>query len=293
MPRLSQTTSGKGWEYALASELKEALGREASLAKCQQYNTAKTAFGRNSSEEQRKMQKAGRAVAEFLIKEDERLETATEIRFQKDAEGQIADVRDIVVQTGFTELGISAKQRNNALKHPRISLDIDIGQLWYGKNSSPNYKDQTKKVFEGIKKHSGKPWKCLNQKEEKFFKPALEAVKMEIESQNDTKKLMQYILGKQDYYKVIKKNGEVTIDSFNMLGKNKWGNKIPLPESMILLELRKGSSTFLDMVMDKGWSISFRIHNGDGKISRNPSLKLDVRPVGFPHQKSTHFIRYD
>ena len=43
------------------------------------------------------------------------------------------------------------------------------------------------------------------------------------------KKMMSYLLGKYDYYKVVKENGIVSLQPFNLYGGNEWGSQLPLP----------------------------------------------------------------
>ena len=45
-------------------------------------------------------------------------------------------------------------------------------------------------------------------------------------------------------------------------------------------DYKEGSSNTLILVLDKGWTISFRIHNASSRIE--PSLKFDIQLVGIP-----------
>lgn len=102
--------------------------------------------------------------------------------------------------------------------------------------------------------------------------------------------LVQYLLGRYDFYKVIKENGDVSIMSFNIDGSLKWGSKIPLPSRIIEISMKPGSDTTLFMTFDHGWQISFRIHNASTKVE--PSLKFDINIIGLPQVASRHVISY-
>ena len=102
--------------------------------------------------------------------------------------------------------------------------------------------------------------------------------------------LVQYLLGKFGYYKVIKENGVVSIMSFNIDGKLKWGSRIPFPSRIIEISQKTFSETTLIMTFDQGWQISFRIHNASTLVE--PSLKFDIYIIGLPRVTSQHVIEY-
>ena len=126
--------------------------------------------------------------------------------------------------------------------------------------------------------------------------PILQAFQSEMQNLFNTKPqevakgLVKYLLGKYDYYKVIKENGTVSIMSFNIDGTLKWGSKIPLPTSIINISQKPKSETTLFMYFDKGWQISFRIHNASTMVE--PSLKFDINIVGLPSTLSRQVINY-
>ena len=105
------------------------------------------------------------------------------------------------------------------------------------------------------------------------------------------KEMMKYLLGKYDFYKIIKKNGNVSIVSFNIYNTLKWGHRLNLPDRIIEVALKPKSKTTVSMILDQGWQLSFRIHNARSIIE--PSLKFDINLVGCPNQLTTHSIPYD
>ncbi len=102
------------------------------------------------------------------------------------------------------------------------------------------------------------------------------------------KKLLHYLLGYYDFYKVAKINGTAVIQSFNIQGNLMWGRKLPMPTT--IENNRSATKTTILYSFDKGWQVSFRIHNAESKIT--PSLKFDVQLVGLPHNLSRHEINY-
>ena len=67
---------------------------------------------------------------------------------------------------------------------------------------------------------------------------------------------------------------------------------IELPSRIVEIDfMNKGgvkNDNTLDLIMDGGWEISFRIHNASTKVE--PSLKFDVRLLGNPPVLFTQYI---
>jgi hypothetical protein len=55
---------------------------------------------------------------------------------------------------------------------------------------------------------------------------------------------------------------------------------IDLPTRIIDLSLKENSLTTVILTMDRGWAISFRIHNASTIVE--PSLKFDIQLIGQP-----------
>lgn len=110
--------------------------------------------------------------------------------------------------------------------------------------------------------------------------------------------LLKYLIGKQDFYKVIKKKKVTEIHAFNLHGSlNKRTSKIKpkykvsklkLPSRIIELSFKRNSMDTLMLTLDEGWQISFRIHNASSKVE--PSLKFDINLMGQPQILYTHHI---
>ena len=106
-------------------------------------------------------------------------------------------------------------------------------------------------------------------------------------------KLIRYLIGNYAFYKIIKDDTHnlVIVKAFNInneLNKNvngiKTQYKIPvinLPTRIVEFDFKVGAEeNTLDMILDGGWEISFRIHNASSKVEQ--SLKFDIRLLGNP-----------
>lgn len=73
-------------------------------------------------------------------------------------------------------------------------------------------------------------------------------------------------------------------DTLNKPAKNKVSAItvpiVKLPTRLVALEFKPGSDNTVEMYLDNGWQLSFRIHNASTKVE--PSLKFDVQFVSMP-----------
>jgi len=109
-------------------------------------------------------------------------------------------------------------------------------------------------------------------------------------------KLIEYLIGNQDFYKVIKGSNKVEIQAYNLHGTLnlpfegvKPKAKVPklkLPSRLIEVVYQENSKTTLLVTLNEGWQISFRIHNASSRIE--PSLKFDINLVSAPHSLFTN-----
>lgn len=225
-----------------------------------------------------------------------------ELKIQSDSKGQEGDVRDVIIHRKSIqwEIGLSVKHNHFAVKHSRLSKNLDFGKKWYGKECSAEYWAAIKPIFDYLEKEKdkGSKWSDLSNKEVDVYLPLLDAFKKELDRQNKSYKeeiprlLVEYLLGKFDFYKVIGiDNIKTTIvqgynfrGTLNNQGSSKKRNiKIPItsfPTRIVSLEYKPGSNTTLEMYLDGGWQFSFRIHNASTKVET--SLKFDIQIVGMP-----------
>ncbi len=292
---MSNVQSGRAFEYGIAYQVADII--KAELIKDKSIETAHIYFKQCRPREQEKIMVSAREVALFLSKHDNRMEQdRSTVILQSDMQGVKGDVRDIIIQTSQGDIGISAKNRHQAVKHSRLSEKINFSKKWTGFKSSDEYYYEVLPIFKELRtrKERRELWRDIPDKHDRIYMPVLNAFNTELQRIYDTnqqdvaRNLLHYLLGKHDYYKVAKLNGKVSIQSFNINGTLKWGSKIPLPEKMTHTELR-GTTTLL-VTFNKGWQLSFRIHNASSLVE--PSLKFDIQIVGLPLQIARHEIDY-
>lgn len=290
MSKISQTASGKALEYGLAFQCANLLG--ASLAQGKPHDHAKKSYGRLPATERRNIDNAAKEAVMFLQAHDSRLSQSERVTIQSDMQGQEGDVRDVVLTTKRGEVGISAKQRNASLKHSRLSDLIDFGQDWYGKPCSSEYWRAVKPIFANLRKRekNKEKWADLQGKHARYYLPLLRAFMDEISKHAVPEAMMRYVLGRHDFYKIIKQNGNVSIQSFNINGTLGWGKRVPMPQNIVVFGMKPESQTTAILVLDRGWQIAFRLHSAESRIV--PSLKFDITVVGNPQELSVHQIPY-
>ena len=111
-------------------------------------------------------------------------------------------------------------------------------------------------------------------------------------------KLVEYLIGSKDFYKVIKSKNKVEIQAYNLHGtlnlsagkiKSKSNiQKLKLPNRLIEVVYKNNSKTTLFVTLDEGWQISFRIHNASSKIES--SLKFDIQLISTPKSLFTQHL---
>ena len=224
-----------------------------------------------------------------------------ELRIQSDTKGKEGDVRDILIVRHNIqwEIGLSLKHNHFAVKHSRLSQKLDFGAKWYGIPCSQKYWEDVRPVFTYLvqEKNKNTLFDNLPDKENDVYIPLLQAFIAEINLQNQThpdipSRLVEYLLGKHDFYKVISidKQRTTQIQSYNLHGTlnrngtyRKASMEIPiasLPTRIVSLDFVPNKANTVELYMDGGWQFSFRIHNAEKKVV--PSLKFDIQIVGMP-----------
>ena len=100
--------------------------------------------------------------------------------------------------------------------------------------------------------------------------------------------MFQYLIGEYDFYKVVKENGTVAIQSFNIDGTLGWGKKWRVPDRIDGISRKRGSFNTLIASFTGGWQLSFRLHNARSQVE--PSLKFDIKFIGMPPGVARHEI---
>ena len=225
---------------------------------------------------------------------------------QSDQRGQEADVRDIIIERrGIVwEIGLSIKHNHAAVKHSRLSKNLDFGEKWYGRRCSQSYWNDVAPVFNFLEAHRGIYFSALDSKEDEVYVPLLRAFMAEVERQiqldgSVPRKMVEYLLSKYDFYKVISLDSQhlTTIQSFNMYGTlnrpSRSANpdiQVPtmaLPTMLLHIGFKPKSKTTIVMCFDNGWQFSFRIHNAKDTVET--SLKFDIQIAGMPTDVNVRF----
>ncbi|MDY0216933.1 MAG: HaeIII family restriction endonuclease [Bacteroidales bacterium] len=307
-----QTITGKAFEYALLKEFYDRLNKPHNnvvIIDNEPYKTAKFCFEGFSEDEQGVYSLVSSAAINFLVDIEPRLSNSRnpddrlQLEIVSDSKGQAGDVRDVLAIRLLQkwEIGISAKNNHRAVKHSRLSQKIDFGEKWVGIPCSANYFEEIKPIFDSLTNLKNKDkttkWTAIENMHEKIYVPLLDAFRSEILRLDKTnpvilpQKLVEYLIGNQDFYKVIKGKSTVEIQAYNLHGtlnqsfeKINPKAKIPklkLPTRLIEVVYENNSKTTLVVSLNEGWQISFRIHNASSRLE--PSLKFDINLISAPH----------
>jgi len=313
MPKQAkQTITGKAFEYALLNAFLERLQTitNVSVIDNEPLKTAKKCFDTFNNTDKGLYNLNASFAVNFLIDLEPRLSNGINksdvLQFEivSDKQGQIGDVRDVLAIRSLQkwEIGISAKNNHRAVKHSRLSNDINFGEKWLGVSCSENYFSEIKPIFDELAKlrtasKATQKWSTLGDYHTSVFVPILDAFKKELlrlDNENPgivAQRLVEYLIGNQDFYKVIKGKNKVEIQAYNLHGtlslpfesvKPKLKlQKLKLPNRLIEIVYQDNSQTTLLVSLTEGWQISFRIHNASSRIE--PSLKFDINLMSSPH----------
>lgn len=305
-----QTEKGKAFEYACLKALENWMNENQVTWEEYSNKALKTAhkFYMDLDDDLRKkMDQASKASIKMLERlepqlTDKKIMEPITLRIQEDAKGIAGDVRDIVCERKSQgwEIGFSCKHNNTAVKHSRLSKRIDFGRQWFGKACSQEYFNEIDPIFTSLEKErlQGKKWNEIVGKEDYVYVPLLNAFRKELQRLIDIykedipKSLVCYLLGKNDFYKIITEDGkkQSILQGYNLYGTlNKSTNGIKptnkvhvlkLPCKIYDISFKEKSKNTIIVTCDGGWALSFRIHNASSKVE--PSLKFDIRLEGIP-----------
>lgn len=297
---------GRAYEYICLLTLNAEINkvRKAVIEKNSSFHAALHAWNSIGTELQNALTESVNAAVqtifdfEPLILEDG--DDQLDLKIQPDSEGERGDVRDILIirRNIQWEIGLSIKHNHFAVKHSRLAKTLDFGERWFGVKCSDIYWEDVRPIFAYLEaeKRKGSKWNDLPNKEQDVYIPLLQAFVNELKRSNSTnpdipKKMVEYLLGEFDFYKVISVDNKrmTQINTFNMHGTlNKAGKHkpkeavpvVPLPTRIVSLDFKPNSTNTVELYMDGGWQFSFRIHNAATKVET--SLKFDVQIVGMP-----------
>lgn len=299
--------NGRAYEFAYAIVLEREIVkfRTIHVVKDNNYTVAENAWGTIGGWKQKIFLESALAGVVAIFDLEPRILEPTEdiltLKIQPDSAGEAGDVRDIVLTRDDIEweIGLSVKNNHFAVKHSRLSNNIDFGDKWFGVKCSADYWAEIKPIFDRltVEKQNKKNWDELSDKFDGVYIPLLNAFMSEIRRINKIEprtptKMVEYLLGNFDFYKLISLETKMVtiIETYNLRGtlnketvETKPRFTIPLsqlPSRIVCMDYKPGSSTTVELYLDGGWSFSFRIHNASSKVE--PSLKFDIQILGMP-----------
>ena len=218
-----QTTNGKAFEYALLNEFSERLKQvtQVTVIKNDIFNNALNCFETFSQKEKDAYSLNASFAVNFLLDIEPRLsnhinqDDILELEIVADKVGQSGDVRDVLAirSSQQWEIGISAKNNHRAVKHSRLSNDINFGEKWIGISASTNYFATIQPIFDNLSelRTSSKAtmkWQSLGDYHSSVYVPILNAFKDELiklDRENPgvvASRLVEYLIGNQDFIKL-------------------------------------------------------------------------------------------
>lgn len=290
--------SGRVFEYTLMHVLYDSIRRyrNVEIVKDKAYSTIYNAWTFLDHENHSLLNLGALAFIDTIFEFEpilkENSNDTVYLSSQSDKKGKVGDVRDIVISIPKVEwqIGISAKRNHSALKHSRLSKSLDFGNAWYKEPCSQEYWNEIDPIFKELDslKQIKEEWKNIPNKISNFYIPLLNAFKREIVKVNDkdenfVQKLFSYLIGFEDYYKVLSmdKKEKTYIQVFNFNNTLGIGtDNIPTPTKLVGIEFKDNNNTTLLMKLNNNWGFSFRIHNGSGRVE--PSLKFDINLIETP-----------
>jgi len=314
----TQYDSGKAFEYALLSASYYYLSKyqDVKIENNSTLENASVHFSLFSDLQKDNFLKAANLAIIHITELEPRLLNSSSsndvlfLQLASDSEGKKGDVRDVLFIRSDQnwEIGISAKNNHKAVKHSRLSDKIDFGREWLNIGCCSNYFESIKVLFDELNllKLENQFWRNVPNKAERFYLPLLEAFKNELirlDTENQGKvppKLLLYLIGNNDFYKVIKKKNKIEINAFNLNGtlnksfhkiKSSYSvNRLKMPSRIIEFIFKPNSKNTLILTLDEGWQISFRIHSASSKVES--SLKFDINIIGQPQSLYSHHLNF-
>ncbi len=299
---------GRAYEYSTVTVLAEEIGkiRPVEIEYNSAYDAARRAWDAMPDNFQHILLESAYAAVSAIFDMEPLITEAdgndiVRLKIQTDDEGKRGDVRDILIirRDIKWEIGLSLKHNHFAVKHSRLARTLDFGKTWFGVPCSEQYWADIKSVFDelAIMKEQGKKWREIEGKDRRIYIPLLRAFINEIRRSNTfykelPQKMVEYLLGEFDFYKVISIDGRriTRVQTYNLHGTlNLPSRKIKpkifvplasLPTRIVELDFKPGSSNTVEMYMDGGWQFGFRIHNASTMVET--SLKFDIQLIGMP-----------
>lgn len=297
---------GRGFEFACINSLYYAIRKicNVSIIRDDMYENAKIEWDKLCIKTRQNLDLGAKAVIDLIFELEPMILAQSDdvltLKIQPDKKGEEGDVRDLLISRSSKqwEIGLSLKHNHFAVKHSRLSKKIDFGEKWYGIKCSSAYWEKVNPIFDMLRKFRDEKikWSEVHDKANSVYLPILNAFKEEIKKfKNDAnvpRRLVEYLLGRFDFYKVVSVDSkrETQLFAYNLRGTlNKAaGSKKPqvtipialLPDRIVSIEMKPNSDNTVELYLNNGWQFSFRIHNASTKVEA--SLKFDIQIIGMP-----------
>ena len=309
-----QTSLGKAFEYASLQSLYRALHttQQVIIEQNNALGNTRDRYENATAEMRNQMDLGADAATRVILSLEPQLTNPQDnvplyLSIQEDATGIAGDVRDVLCirRQNEWEIGLSCKHNHTAVKHSRLSATIDFGDSWLGIPCSQNYFDEITPLFDELLelRRRGELWRNIRDKEERFYAPLLEAFMRELqrlyhENPEVPERLLHYLLGRNDFYKVITHDRRrvTQVMAFNIYGtlnRNSGRERsivnvpqLTMPRRFFDISFKPDSQNTILVTCDNGWTVSMRIHNASSRVE--PSLKFDVQLIGVPPTLHSH-----
>ncbi len=195
-----QMTTGKAFEYALLTQFEEKLKDKTNIEviKNSSFHIAQGCFENTSKTEQSDYLLTASFAVNFLmdiepkLSNDVGIKDILQLEILSDDHGKSGDVRDVLAIRLLQkwEIGVSAKNNHNAVKHSRLSHLIDFGEKWLGVKVSKEYFETITPIFQSLEKlrkesKAIKKWSELGDYHTTVYLPILEAFIKELRNLNE------------------------------------------------------------------------------------------------------------
>lgn len=305
--RTNSNDQGRAYEFAWINALNQTISqiRKTVVVSNSSLEANKRAWDVMPEEMKELLSASAEAAVDAVLELEPRmLEDDNDILLlepQKDDSGIAGDVRDIVIKRNDIdwEIGLSIKHNHEAIKHSRLSHKLDFGKEWFDIPCSTHYWDDVTPIFERLKveKVNKTKWPEIVDKDDTVYVPLLKAFIDEVNraytiDPTMPRKMVEYLIGISDYYKVVSQDSKrlTLIHSFNVHGTLNQPSRVKvsaisvpivqLPTELIAMRFKTDSKNTIEMYLNNGWELSFRIHNASSKVE--PSLKFDIQFMGMP-----------
>ncbi|MDR2360957.1 MAG: HaeIII family restriction endonuclease [Oscillospiraceae bacterium] len=299
---------GSAYEFAFLTALEAEISpiRSVSVEKNGSYYAAQYKWNTLSAEEKKVYERSAvggvrtLCKAEPLLTEDDGILI---LKFQEDKKDDDGDVRDLLISRGGTEweIGLSISRSRLVAKRGLVSKTLDFGKRWFGLPCSLDYWNEIASAFKTLKaaKAANMKWVEIPQmeREDNIYIPFLAAFAKEFQRLYKRhgslfpQRIIAYMLGRYAFYKVnrIDEDQTTQLVSFNFNGELNQAGKskpalsvpaVPLPTQIIHLRFKPDSTDTLELYMNSGWQLSFRLNYTSVKVDVN--MKIDIEIINMP-----------